>query len=309
MKSGGAVTSTALQTSEGLAASTGAMPDPTSVGRSRPKADPKLETLGAFERFAFALARQMNRLLKLPLSLYQRHLLGPIFKLIIKRSMQVEGIEHARALPAHASFLLVSNHRTFYDFFVLSSALYWGGVGRRIYFPVRANFFYQRLLGLLINATLGGFSLYPPIFREKQKLAFNRYSVEEAAGLLSKPKAMVGVHPEGTRNKGPDPYALLPGQPGVGRLALLAQVPVIPAFVLGIQPSLWGILRNNWTPRDRRTPVRVYLGAPLDLSDLYAEGDRAITEKQISERMRAAILTFAERDRAAFGASAIEVTR
>jgi 1-acyl-sn-glycerol-3-phosphate acyltransferase len=243
----------------------------------------------------------MNRFFKLPLSLYQRHILGPIFKLVIRRSLTIEGIENPRRLPSDASFLLVSNHRTFYDFFVLSSALYWRGVPRRIYFPVRANFFYQRLAGFLLNALMGGFSLYPPIFREKQKLVFNRFSVEEAARLLQSRKAMVGVHPEGTRNKGPDPYALLPAQPGVGRLALLTRVPVLPAFVLGVQPSLWSIIRNNWRPHSARQPIRVYFGPPLDLSDLYRQGDRPTTEKQIADRMRAAILSFAERDRAAHG--------
>jgi 1-acyl-sn-glycerol-3-phosphate acyltransferase len=277
------------------------MGEPNPPALARLGADPHLERLNAFERFAFGLARGMNRLLKLPLSLYQRHLLGPIFKLVLRRSLQTEGLEHARALPPEASFLLVANHRTFYDFFVLSSALYWGGVARRIYFPVRANFFYQRLVGLVINALMGGFSLYPPIFREKNKLVFNRFSVEEAARLLLAPKAMVGVHPEGTRNKGPDPYVLLPAQPGVGRLALLSRVPVVPAFVLGIQPTLWGILRNNWARRAKRQPVRVYFGAPLELDDLYAEGERPVTEKQIADRMRAAILAFAERDRAACG--------
>ncbi len=264
-------------------------------------APPHLERLSFFERVAFRMARAMNRFLKWPLSFYQRHLLGPIFKLLIARSLRVEGIDHPRALPANGSFLLVANHRTFYDFFVLSSALYWGGVPRRIYFPVRANFFYQRLVGFLLNAVMGGFSLYPPIFREKQKLVFNRFSVEEAARILLKPKAMVGVHPEGTRNKGADPYALLPAQPGVGRLALLTRVPVVPAFVLGIQPSLWALMRNNWASRNRRQAVRVYFGPPLDLADLYAQGDRAVTEKQIADRMRAAILAFAEQDRANWG--------
>jgi 1-acyl-sn-glycerol-3-phosphate acyltransferase len=273
------------------------------VGESpqRLRAEPHLEKLGSFERLAFRWARAMNRIFKLPLSLYQRHILGPIFKLLILRSLQVEGIDYPRNLPAGGSFLLVANHRTFYDFFILSSALYWGGVPRRIYFPVRATFFYQRLVGFLLNAIMGGFSLYPPIFREKQKLVFNRFSVEEAARILLQPKAMVGVHPEGTRNKGPDPYALLPAQPGVGRLALLTRVPVVPAFVLGLQPSLWAMLRNNWRPRARRRAVRVYFGRPLELADLYAQGDRLVTQKQIADRMRAAILAFAERDRAAWG--------
>src|SRR5581483_8157746 len=159
----------------------------------------------------FRVAWFVNRRLKLLTSLYQRHVLGPLFRLVVGRLLQVRGLEHPMALPKGSPFLLISNHRTFFDFFVLSTVLYQRGhVARRIYFPVRANFYYQSVLGLFINAAIAAFAMFPPIFREKSKLSFNRFSIDESARLLSTKAAMVGLHPEGTRNKGEDPYLLLP---------------------------------------------------------------------------------------------------
>jgi 1-acyl-sn-glycerol-3-phosphate acyltransferase len=254
-----------------------------------------LASLGLFERFGFKLAWFVNRRLKLLSSLYQRRLLGPIFRLFIGRLLRVRGLEHPMALPPGSPFLLVSNHRTFFDFFVLSTVLYQrGGVARRIYFPVRANFFYQTLPGLLLNAAIGAFAMFPPIFRERRKLGFNRFAIDEAAYLLSTKAAMVGVHPEGTRNKGDDPYALLPAQPGVGRIAMRARVPVIPAFVLGMSNDLLAIFRRNWTGG---APIHVLFGPPIDLEDLYAQGDHPPVHARIANRMRDQIALLGEAER------------
>jgi 1-acyl-sn-glycerol-3-phosphate acyltransferase len=254
-----------------------------------------LAGLSLFERLSFRLAWFVNRRLKLLASLYQRHLLGPIFRLCIDRLLRVRGLEHPMALPVGSPFLLVSNHRTFFDFFVLSTVLYQRGkVARRIYFPVRANFFYQTLSGLVLNALIGAFAMFPPIFRERRKLAFNRFAIDQAAHLLSTKAPMVGIHPEGTRNKGDDPYALLPAQPGVGRVAMRARVPVIPAFVLGMSNDLPAIFRRNWTGG---APIRVIFGPPIDLEDLYREGDLPPVHKKIANRMRDQIALLGDAER------------
>lgn len=251
--------------------------------------------LTAFERRSYRLAAFVNRRLKLPASLWQRHVLGPLFRLIIGRLLRVRGLEHPMALPPGAPFLLVANHRSFFDFFVLSTVLYQRGhLARRLYFPVRAPFFYQRWAGMMVNAAIGGFSMFPPIFRERRALGFNRFAIDEAARLLSTKAAMVGIHPEGTRNRGADPYLLLPSQPGAGRVAIRARTPVIPAFVLGLSNDLWALAKRNWTGG---APIRVIFGPPLALEDLYAEGDRAPTHKKIADRMRSAIATLGEEER------------
>ena len=263
-----------------------------------PEGSQQRQTAGltAFERFSFGVARLFNERFKVVSSLYQRHVLGPVFKLLIGRILQVRGLENVTAMPRGTSFMLVSNHRSFFDFYLLGTALYQRGrVARRIYFPVRATFFYQSFLGLLVNTFIGGFSMYPPVFRERQKLAFNRWSMDESARLLTTKQAMVGIHPEGTRGQGPDPYVLLPAQPGAGRVARHAQVPVIPAFVLGTTNALWSLFKRNWSKNG--APVYAIFGPPMQLDDLYAEGDTPPTHKRIADRMRDTISALGQEQR------------
>ncbi|MHB8417215.1 MAG: lysophospholipid acyltransferase family protein [Myxococcales bacterium] len=255
-----------------------------------------LAPLSRFERFSYRLARFVNRFFKWFFTFYQQQILGLIFPLCIGRVVRPHGLEHAQALPKRSPILLVSNHRSFFDFYVLSTVLYKiAGVGRNIYFPVRSAFFYDSPLGLLINNFIGGWSMYPPIFRERQKLAFNRRSIEETAELLRQPNSLVGIHPEGTRNKGPDPYTFLPAQPGVGRVAMLARATVLPVFILGQGNSFLETVRNNWTKGGQ--PIFVVFGPPIDLADLYAEGDRPAVHKKIADRMLDVIRGLGEQER------------
>jgi len=61
-------------------------------------------------------------------------------------------------------------------------------------------------------------AMYPPIFRERSRAALNLVGLDELAWLLRRGGTFLGIHPEGTRGKGDDPYTLLPAQPGVGRI-------------------------------------------------------------------------------------------
>jgi 1-acyl-sn-glycerol-3-phosphate acyltransferase len=254
-----------------------------------------LAPLGRFERFSYRLARFCNRNLKWLYTFYQQQILGIVFPLCVGRVVRPVGLEHAQAIPNGKPILLVSNHRSFFDFYTLSTVLYKNaGVGRYIYFPVRANFFYDSLLGLVINNFVGGWSMYPPLFRERKKLGFNRYSTEETARLLQEPKTLVGIHPEGTRNKGDDPYKLLPAQPGVGRVAMLSKPSVLPVFILGMGNSFPQTVKNNWT---HGRPIYIVFGPPIDLEDLYAEGDRPAVHKRIADRILEVIRGLGEKER------------
>ena len=48
-------------------------------------------------------------------------------------------------------------------------------------------------------------------------------ALEKMVEIVKQPGNVLGMHPEGTRGKGDDPYTFLPAQPGVGKLALVAQ--------------------------------------------------------------------------------------
>ena len=153
--------------------------------------------------------------------------------------------------------MLVANHRSFFDQYAMLLACYMGPVpwAQALYFPVRSNFFYDQPLGIVVNAAIAGGAMYPPIFRQAERRALNDEALDKMVEILQQPGNVLGMHPEGTRGKGPDPYAFLPAQPGVGKLALLAKPIVIPAFIHGLGNNIVAghrvELRQGGAPRAR----------------------------------------------------------
>jgi 1-acyl-sn-glycerol-3-phosphate acyltransferase len=108
----------------------------------------------------------------------------------------------------------------------------------------------------------------------------------------------MGMHPEGRRNKGDDPYTFLPARPGTGRLLRKAQpgVVVLPVFVTGITNSAPREFLRNWFAA-RRWPIDLVFGAPIDLSDLCELPDGHEAHMKIVERCMDEIRTLGERHR------------
>lgn len=208
---------------------------------------------------------------------------------------EVHGAERLPKFEADQSYVLVCNHRSFFDLYAVTSFLVRQGMSQRILFPVRANFFYDHPLGPFVNGAMSFFAMYPPVFRDRKRAALNLAGVEETARLLQQGGTFVGLHPEGTRGKGPDPYELLPAQPGVGRIIHRSRVTVIPVFVNGLLNDL---VEQVWT-NFRRTgnQVNVVFGAPIDYSDLYARPGSPRTYRDVSERAVAAIRALGEEER------------
>ena len=200
---------------------------------------------------------------------WQRFFLTPFVGLFVSRRLEAHGLERLKGIEEGASILLVANHRTFFDQFVLAWSLFHQPhLRRRVSFPVRANFFYENPLGLLLGTAMSGGSMFPPFFRSPEKMPFNKYSLSLVIEKMKERGWLVGFHPEGKRNKTDDPYTLLPAQPGVGEVALKARPVVVPAFITGLTNSLWGELKANL--RRERTVVAVF-GEPVDLTAFPAE--------------------------------------
>ena len=192
-------------------------------------------------------------------------------RLVSSNLLEVNGLEHARALTPERGVLLCSNHRSFFDMYMVTSVLRNHSLSwfQDIYFPVRSNFFYDQWKGLAVNLAISGGAMYPPIFRDRNKSGLNKVAVNRIVSLLEKPGAVVGMHPEGTRGKGDDPYALLPAKPGVGQMALRSKATVLPIWVSGMSNDFGKqIVSNFQTGRGKGEPVRVTFGAPVDLSAL-----------------------------------------
>jgi 1-acyl-sn-glycerol-3-phosphate acyltransferase len=259
---------------------------------------PPLASLTPFERTAVRLVRRMN------LGRWQRfwfwfqsRFSARWIEWITVRQLEVRGLEHVAATSRERSLLLVANHRTMFDLYVVMSVLFRRLPGwRAINFPVRGRYFYQTVTGVLLNFLAAWWAMWPPLFHAPRKRRFDQWALRELSRLCrDTPGLVVGYHPEGTRNRGPDPHTLLPAQPGVGRLIHEARPQVVPVFVAGLSNSFAALVAGNWR---RGEPIRVRFGPVLEFDDLDRLPPSADTFRLIADRVMDAVGALAEEDRA-----------
>ena len=261
----------------------------------------QLAPLTRFERASFRLADLLAAPRLTPLSAnWNTVVMGALIWSCGGRRFKIHGLENLVQFGKKDSILLVANHRSFFDFFTITALLYWHTkLTKRIFFPVRQSFFYDHPLGPAVNFAMSGMRMFPPIMREKEKKGFNTYAVARCIEELDRPDigTVLGIHPEGTRNKSDDPYEFLPAQPGVGRIALGSQrAHVIPVFVLGMAQSITGEWRKNLFEADTQ-PVDLYFGTPIDFTDLRPKANMVTAQKRAADRCLDAIKVLADRQR------------
>lgn len=218
----------------------------------------------------------------------------------ISKRMIVEGLDDLMALEPTSGVMIVANHRSFFDSYAMLLACYMGPVAwaKSLQFPVRSNFFYDNPLGIAINAGIAGGAMYPPIFRDKERRALNDEALDRMVEILKKPGNVLGMHPEGTRGKGPDPYELLPAQPGVGKVALLARPMVVPGFINGLGNNIVEDIRVTRTRGARREHAIVAVfGKPIDYSALMAEKPRPTLYKKCADLFMAKVKELSVREK------------
>jgi 1-acyl-sn-glycerol-3-phosphate acyltransferase len=213
-----------------------------------------MAVLSPLERFAFGLARRMNQgRWKRFWTFCQRTIGAGWIHLATYNLVRVYGLEHVERVSHERPLLLVANHRSFFDMYVVSTALFrrtrWP---KKLFFPVRGRFFYDSVAGMLLNFSMGWWSMYPPFFTGgdspvPEKRAFDKYSMRLLVALCREGAGhVIGFHPEGTRNKSADPYTYLRPQPGVGRLIKEAAPQVVPVFIAGLGNDLLRQILGNW---------------------------------------------------------------
>lgn len=225
----------------------------------------------------------------------QRHLGANWIELSLNNLRHVYGTERLPSLDDKQSFVIVSNHRSFFDLYVVTAYLVKQGLPHRILFPVRANFFYDHALGFFVNGAMSFFAMYPPVFRDRKRASLNLAGIDETIRILRAGGAFIGLHPEGMRNLTDDPYTLLQAQPGVGRIIHGSRVQVLPVFVNGLGNDMLRQLGANY--RKTSSPVNVVFGAPVDFGDLLDKPGSPRTYRQISERAVAAIAELGQEEK------------
>ena len=192
-------------------------------------------------------------------------LLGPLMRLLTRPT--IEGLER---VPMRGAAILASNHLAVADSFLLPLL-----VPRRITFLAKREYFVQPgLLGWLKKTFFSGHGQVP-VDRSGGSAA--RAAIDTAVRVLREGK-LLGIYPEGTRS--PD-GRLYKGKTGVARMALEAEVPVVPVAMIGTD-KVNPIGSRIWRPHR----VHIRIGEPLDFSR-YAgmAGDRFIERSMTDEIM------------------------
>nr|MBA2495014.1 1-acyl-sn-glycerol-3-phosphate acyltransferase [Acidobacteriota bacterium] len=182
----------------------------------------ELALLNVTEKIGFKLANRMNQGAWKRLWTFCQRYIGSLWIYLATYNLiNVFGLENIENTSSEKPLLLVANHRSFFDMYTVSSVLF-----RRtkrpikLFFPVRAKFFYDSPLGWFVNFVMGWFSMFPPFFREERevkKREFDKYSLRCLIQLSSEGRGhIIGFHPEGKRNLNDNPHHLLPAQPGIG---------------------------------------------------------------------------------------------
>jgi 1-acyl-sn-glycerol-3-phosphate acyltransferase len=162
-----------------------------------------------------------------------------------------EGLEH---IPKEGPALIAANHISYFD--PLAHGYFLVRAGRRPRYLAKIELFQNRYTG--------------PILRGVRQIPVRRGSGDrgpiEFGATALRAGEMVVVYPESTVTTNPD-FSPMRGKTGIARLALAADVPVIPVAVWGSAPIWQRGKRNLKFGR----PIWVKAGPPLDLSR-YEDG-------------------------------------
>ncbi len=262
--------------------------------------DEEISVLGITEKLGFYLTHNMNQgSWKSFWTTCQRHIGSLWIKIATYNLMNVFGIENIENSDHNRPLLLVANHRSFFDMYVVSSVIFRQTTRPvKLYFPVRGKFFYDNPVGWFVNLVMGWWSMYPPFFREAKeakKREFDKYSLRRLIEVCAEGEAhIIGFHPEGKRNLSDNPYEFLRAQPGVGKVIMEAKPQVIPVFIAGLGNDLPKQILGNWTGGDK---VRIWFGESIDLSDFYEQRNAVRTHKKIADHLMEKIGELGEKDK------------
>lgn len=197
-----------------------------------------------------------------------RRVSAPMIHVLVRRHL--DGIAGLENLPTDGPFVLVPNHRSYFDHFLVETVVGFA-VGRPVWFLTKRESFETRLSRVWTTAWYG-----IPVDREQPTPDTLR-----AVRRVIDAGDMLCVYPEGTRNTGGD---LLPFHAGAFRFAVASDVPVIPVAMTGTD----NVLPPGARWFRRRARARIAFGEPI-VPDLSS--GRADAAARIAVETKAAIVS------------------
>jgi len=195
--------------------------------------------------------------------------LGPVLKLIFRP--YAEGTEN---VPDDGPAILASNHLSYSDWLFMPLM-----IPRRVTFVAKAEYFTTPGLKGWLQKTFFSGAGQVPIDRSSGNAAAG--AIKTGLRILASGE-LFGIYPEGTRSHDGRLYR---GRTGVARMALEAEVPVIPVAVIGTN-----VVAPPGKVFGRFARPHVRFGAPLDFSRYQGMEDdrfvlRSITDEIMYEIM------------------------
>lgn len=191
-----------------------------------------------------------------------------------------EGREH---IPAEGGVLLVGNHVSHLD--PVFSGLILDRSGRVPRFLAKHSLWSAPVLG---RALAGSGQI--PVYRES---ADAQQSLRDGTAALQEGKAVI-IYPEGTITRDPDGWPMH-ARTGVARLALSADVPVVPMIHWGTNRVL-DAYNKKFRPLPRG-PIVVRCGEPVDLSAYRNREVDAALLREVTDLLMRAVTNLLARER------------
>lgn len=156
----------------------------------------------------------------------------------------VTGVGH---LPTTGGAVIAINHTSYFDFTFAGLPAYEQGLGRKVRFMAKQEVFDHRITGPLMRGMR-----HIPVDRSSGAPSF------DAAVQVLKGGELVGVYPEATISRS---FELKEFKSGAARMAIAADVPIIPHIVWGAQ-RIWtkDHPKKMWRPK---VPISVAVGEPI----------------------------------------------
>lgn len=156
----------------------------------------------------------------------------------------VTGVEN---LPTSGGAVVAINHTSYFDFTFAGLPAYLQGRGRKVRFMAKQEVFEHKVTGPIMRSLR-----HIPVDRDSGAASF------DAACLALKAGELVGVYPEATISRS---FELKEFKSGAARMAIAADVPIVPHIVWGAQ-RIWtkGHPRKMWRPK---VPISIAVGEPI----------------------------------------------